>query len=366
MKTNKEYYVDVQGPVDVSQVLKDWQTLSELSQLTCFQSVNWLRAWLECYKPDIKVLRVFRGEALFGMTLIVYVKGKTSLGLPSNRLYFQQVGDKERDQIWVEYNGILSRSGYEYEVLDIACEYLKEIDSEWDELCLGTVSFSYMEAIQARLDLEPMVFSHSPSYGVDIKKLGGKGGNYLDSLSRNTRYQIRRSIKLYESSGGALEVHRALTSVEAQQYFVEVGELHKKRWGAESGFYNEHFIRFHKLLISNSYDDGFVDILKIACGNKVLGYLYNFCFRGIVYFYLCGLTDEGSNKLKPGLTAHTLAIEHYRKGGMSYYDFMGGGGQYKESLGQAHDDLVYASLRKNKYKFRLESKLRQLKERILS
>jgi CelD/BcsL family acetyltransferase involved in cellulose biosynthesis len=365
MEVGKVNTVEVQRCDDISQLLRDWESLFELSEATCFQSIYWVRAWIKCYQPDFKVLRVWQGDELLGMALVVMVRKRTKLGFTSNSLYFQQTGDSVLDQIWVEYNGVLCKKGTEDSVTQVVGEYLRTSDFEWDELCLGTVRVSFIKKLKKCLDLRSLIRHESPSYGVSLVAVRESGKTYLEVLSRNTRYQIRRSIKLYEIEGETLEVVRAVSEQQAEQFFLDAGEYHKKRWGRGSGFHNEHFIRFHCELISDSHKAGFVDILKIKCGSKVLGYLYNLCCNGVVYFYLSGLSECGTTKLKPGLTAHALAIEYYKEKGMRFYDFMGGDGQYKKSLGEAHETLIYADLRKDRLMYRMENKLSQFKERFL-
>ena len=74
------------------------------------------------------------------------------------------------------------------------------------------------------------------------------GSSYLDTLSSNTRYQIRRSRRIYEERG-QVELKRAQSVGEALEFFDQIGPLHIHRWGGElgeSGFVNPEFLLFHR------------------------------------------------------------------------------------------------------------------------
>jgi len=346
----------------------DWNRLEEHCEASFFLSWSWISTWLSTYQPEVDVLKVYSGGALVALSLLSRSHFSQWKRFHSRRLHIHQTGDPAQDQIWTEYNGILACPEHESAIYAILLPYLLEYYPDWDELVIGAVSKKVAEQLAHSSNLKSLVLWQSPSYGVDLIKLKAEFPDYLSSLSRNTRYQIRRSFKLYEAEGG-LSLHFAHDVEEALVFFKQAGPLHLEKWGAgqgESGYSNPEFIKFHENLIRRAFPLKQVDIIKVCCNSGVVGYLFNFLYRGQVYFYLSGLKSEADSKLKPGLCAHSLAIQHYMDEGYHFYDFMGGQDRYKASLGQEHEELFHIALQKNKLKFRIEAFLRGMKQSFKS
>lgn len=359
----QKYHLNVTSIERYEGLSSDWITVESSSNETFFLSWNWINNWLESYSPKVDVLTVrFEGN-LVGIALLCRSEFSQANRFNSKRLHINQTGDSRLDQIWTEYNGILSSIGHEASVRLLMLPYLVSNYASWDELHVGAVTEELARSMSESSGLSRIDMWQSPSYGVNLKRLKDNKLSYLDSLSRNTRYQIRRSIKLY-GSDGPFALHFASSQEQAISYFNEIAPFHIAKWGTgegQSGFTNPHFVKFHKNLISNTFHLGCIDLIKITSGERVLGYLYNFIYRDCVYFYLSGLVTENDAKLKPGLSAHSQVIQHYLDNDFAFYDFMGGDDRYKSSLGEKHAQLYQIALQKNLAKFKIESCLRKLK-----
>lgn len=347
---------------------EDWLLLEESAEANFFLSWSWIGVWLESYAPNVDVLSVHYQGDLIALSLLCKSTFSNWKRFSSRRLHIQQTGDPALDQIWTEYNGILCSSAHTDQVLPLFVNYLVDQYSDWDELQIGAVTKRLADVLHSSSGLNRLDLWHSPSYGVDLNTLRDDKLNYLDALSRNTRYQIRRSLKLYAEDGG-VHLKFAQSTEEAQLFFNEIAPLHLERWGVElgqSGFSNPEFVKFHQNLIRSAFPIKQVDLIKVFCGERVLGYLYNFLYKGKIYFYLSGLISEKDPKLKPGLCAHALVIQHYIDEGHQFYDFMGGDDRYKSSLGEVHEELYHVSLQKPYFKFKVESLLRDVKQYFVS
>jgi hypothetical protein len=349
--------------------LKDeWLSLEANCHASFFLSWTWISAWLTSYQPDVDVLRVHCNEKLVSLALLTRSNFYQWKRFASRRLHIHQTGVPAQDQIWTEYNGILSLSEHEEAVYSRLLPYLVKHYPDWDELLIGAITRNVAAQLEKSTNLTRLDLWHSPSYGVDLKRLQLSYPDYLSSLSRNTRYQIRRSFKIYDASGG-LSLHFATDVHEAILFFREAGPLHLDKWGegpGESGYSNPEFVSFHESLIRSAFPLQQVDLIKVCCGNQVIGYLYNYLYHGRVYFYLSGLSTERDAKLKPGLCAHSLAIQHYIDKGFDFYDFMGGQDRYKASLGEVHAELFHIALQKDQLKFKIEAFLRSVKQSFTS
>jgi CelD/BcsL family acetyltransferase involved in cellulose biosynthesis len=175
---------------------------------------------------------------------------------------------------------------------------------------------------------------------VDFEGLRRDGTTYLAALSRNTREQLRRAVRHFERKGPLrIELPDSLeTSLKA---FVELQQLHAVYWnrrGKAGGFATPHRQSFHRRFISEGYANGRAQVLRVLCGDQLIGVLYNLAANGHVAFYQSGFKYDDDPRSRPGLVSHFLAIQHYFEAGMREYDFLPSGpgeGRYKSSLANA-------------------------------
>ena len=167
-------------------------------------------------------------------------------------------------------------------------------------------------------------------------------------MTRNTRQQIRRSIRYYQQRG-SVTLDRAEDVAQALDWLDALEVLHTKYWnnrGKSGAFSNPSFKSFHRNLISTSFADGVPDLLQLRAGDTVLGYLYNFRWRGVGYSYQSGFLYEQDTQARPGLVAHALAMQKYRTEGISTYNFLAGESRYKSSLSTGKDELLWIVARR--------------------
>lgn len=348
-------------------VAEEWLDLESRARPTVFLSWQWLGQWLAVYQPSASLLRVTEGDRVIGLGLVVVSDERRHGVLRSRCLRLHQTGSKVLDQIWIEYNGFLAETGRERAVAQACLEHLAKPDQDWDEFVVGAIDSDEADFYAQALGLHKHLRWEAPCYGVDLVELRSTGHPYLDTLSRNTRYQINRAHRLYENRG-PVELVRPDNLQDALAVFDSIGPRHLERWGSgpdQSGFANPDFVRFHRALIKSQWSAGGVDLVSVRAGDDIIASFYNLLHDQVVYFYLGGMMTETDNKLKPGLLGHALCIEDYRHHGFHYYDFMGGDERYKANLGQLHRQLVQVSLQRPRFKLKLENALREAKQHWL-
>lgn len=365
---NSERLQVVRYPVaDLERLEALWRDLEGRASPTVFLSWQWLGHWLAVYEPQAQVLEVTEGDRVVGLGIVVQTEERRHGVLRSNCLRLHQTGHRQQDQIWIEYNGFLAEQDMEASVAAACLKHLCNDMTQWDEFIVGAI-----DAEEARHYAELTgLFAHlrweAPCYGVDLDALRRSGQHYLDTLTRNTRYQINRSHRLYEA-WGAVELVRPDSAEEAVAIFDSIGPLHLNRWGAgpdQSGYANPDFVRFHRSLIQDQWASGGVDLVSVKAGDDMIASFYNLLYDQKVYFYLGGMKTEPDNRYKPGLLGHSLCIEDYRHHGFHYYDFMGGDERYKTQLGSLHKQLVQVSLQRDRFKLKLEDVMRKARNRLL-
>jgi hypothetical protein len=361
---SKTYCIDISQDPDLEKLKSTWLNLIvENDSLSCFHSWEWLETWLHIYKPDVLLVSA-KHE---GKTVALGLFGKSQeirhFLVKSNQIRLFQTGDPQEDQIWVEFNDFLCHPDHLEGATNACLNALLSCKYQCDEIVISMILKSRADSLLKNFDHASVSLS-TPAFKTNLQQLSANKGRYLDSLSRNTRYQINHSNKIYETLYGTLKLSFAKNSTQALQQLEEAGELHMGRWH-DSGFKNPKFVSFHKEFILKNFDSGLIDVAKITAGNHLVAIIYNIIYQQNVYFYLQGLQYETDGKLKPGLTAHSMLIEHYLQQGMNSYDFMGGYSQYKKQLSQSVETLVIIKIQKPLLKFQLENLARSLKQKIL-
>lgn len=346
---------------------EDWMALEAKACNQVFLSWNWMSNWLGAYQPNCRVLKAVVSGDLVGIALLTEREHRRHLWLRSYCLRLHQTGDSAQDQIWIEYNGILVAKGYEQAVNERWFSYLVDTQPQCDEFVFSGLPCSQIDELNRDAKFFSQELWTAPCYGIDLQALRISQKNYLESLSRNSRYQIKRSLKLLDPHNKA-QIERACNSAQAKEYFHRAGLLHLKRWGsgpAESGFANPAFVMFHERLIeSGGVEDGWIDVLKICFDDGLEAYFYNLIYKERVYFYLGAAMLAASPKMKVGLSGHAMCVQYYLDRGLNYYDFMSGSERYKASLGSAAESLKSIRFMRRKPKFQIEVALRHIKQRL--
>ena len=68
--------------------------------------------------------------------------------------------------------------------------------------------------------------------------------------------------------------------------------------------------------------------------------------------------------MKPGYLSHALAIAYNKDKGMQAYDFMSGDDDYKRSLSNKTDDMLWLVIQRKRFKFAIEAQLISLARRF--
>jgi len=357
---------------DLAALEQAWLDLERRADCSFFLSWNWIGCWLRVFNVRGYVLEARHDNAVVALAILVPARVRRHGWLNVRSLFLNQCGDPDLDVITIEFNGILVDRDFGVPLISRCLEFISRSDrrtgftSDWDELVLGGVPEEY-QAIAGNCGLQADITDIKPSAGVRLDDIRASGRDYLEHLSSNTRYQIRRAIKSY-ASRGPLSVTVARDVPEALRFLEELKVLHQATWekrGKPGAFAFASFTRFHSALIQHCLPSGGVEVLRISAGDTTIGYLYNFVFRDWVGFYLSGFAYEQDAKAKPGLVSHYLCAERYLQAGRKVYDFMAGQNRYKSSLGTPEPAMVTLVLKKPRAKLKLESALRWCKIAIV-
>lgn len=316
-----------------------WRGLEGQADASFFQSWRWIGAMLAEFGPASFLVEVRQGGALAGLGLLGRRDRRWDV-LRSPSLHLGEVDDAQSAALCTEYNGFLAARGLERGVSRAGLAAIATLRG-WRELILPGVSPELVLGPAMRVTRR-----HLAPYAL----LGP--GDPLEALSRNCRYQIRRSLKLY-----SMEIQPAACTQQALDWFERLVDLHGVYWrgrGQPGAFVLPKVAAFHRRLLAS----GGAEVLRLVDGGQEIGYLYNFVHDGWVYAYQSGFRYDPDPRRKPGLAGHVLAMRAYGAQGLRGYRFLAGDSRYKSSLATAKDCLVWAVADRGDVFHRLERHFR--------
>ena len=332
-------------------VTQTWRAIERESEHAFFLGSEWMLAWLQAVKPDASLYLASRRGVPAGAALIV--RSRWSVHSPLRRQYrLHETGVARTDGLCIEYNGVIADRTLAREVVAaILAELKRQAANSWVQfipayLIVSAATTEFAAWVRAEYPgVEILRRDRSPF--VDLVKLRATSLPFLEALTANTRQQLRRAKRDFESIG-PLQLDRAPTVECAFAYLSELKPLHIARWHARkklSGFDNPAFEPMLRELIVLGVPTGSLDVLRLSAGDKAFGYLVNFRHRGVVSNYTSGFAYGNHPELKPGLVSHLMAIDQAYASGEASYKFLAGSARYKDSLSTDSEELVWLRLR---------------------
>lgn len=313
-----------------------WRALEERATASFFQSWCWTGSWLRATgaRPELIAVRDDTGRDI-ALALLGAGREKRLFGsVPCLRL--NEAAEPAADRAFIEYNAPLAVAGQEVAVARALAGAIAG-RRDWTVLRLSGVAPGdpLLSALSAR---RKRLVDRSPAYHVELDAVRAKGGEYLSLLSANSRNQIRRSAKDYPS--GADRIDRATDVATARAWLAEMRDLNAGRHD-DNAWEEPLFRAFAAELVAAGMADASVDLLRIAAGEALLGYLLNFRWRGRAMNYQSAFAPPPSAKAKPGLMAHAAAVRHYAEQGFDLYSLLAGKDRYKQSLATGQETLEW-------------------------
>jgi CelD/BcsL family acetyltransferase involved in cellulose biosynthesis len=352
-------------PVD--ELEREWRALETAAEASFFISWAWIGTLLDTIPASRRptLLRGRQGGETVALGLLGAATTRRHRVIRSRALYLNETGDPQFDVMTIEHNRLLTVADSDVPALDALLAWFAAHGGEADELYLAGVLRPLSAPALAALGLS---FGETamPSYSVELGRLALGGGELDPVLSANARQQLRRAFRHF-SAHGALELRWAAGEAEAQRWFTALKALHRSSWERRHrvhSFTRPFFERFHRRLIERSFAEGGVQVAEARAGDRVIGYLYNFCDGGRIYAYQSGF-DDADPRERPGYVCHALAIRDAFRRGVKIYDFMAGRNRLKQSFATRCDPMWWQVVRQPRLRFRLEDWGRRAKEAVV-
>lgn len=327
-----------------------------------FASMAWLEAWISSLASMPELTVFYREKHVLGF--VVLAKQAVHPALPMmNRVYVNQSGLQQFDQVWIEFNQIYCSIEHRHACTEALLQAFPQSAFDMQLHISMTANGETWGGVASELNLASEVDT-TPGY----KKLltpDMTADSIIAALSRSSRSQIRRAWRKAESLCGRITVEVA-ESENKLEWLSALGQLHKARWQHTlegSGFDNPAFVAHHSHLITHA--GHMTDLVTVKAGEHTLGFCYNFLCGDRVEFYCSGINEEVPDKhIKPGYLVHVALMAHYCKLGFQEYDFLGGDAQYKRTLADTQYAFYTVSVWANTLPARVMRGLATLKSAI--
>lgn len=341
------------APADYPELASDWRGLEARAEGSPFTSWAWVSTWLQMLPAGVatRVFRASDANGVMALGLLVDVPEEWK-GRPFGRssLQLQECGVAQIDEISVEYAGLLVRSGAKAQGYRALFTHLDNAWEGWRRFRVSATADG--EWISATLPPRLLGYRvhRQTAYRVEFESLRSSGTPYVSALGRNLRHNLRQTLRAYTSAHGTVRVEVAADCETASAWLEGLRALHERRWrakGKPGAFASTFFSDFHQTLLQHQVATGFVELVRVMAGDLVVAYLYMLRWRGVLYFYNCGLNYGAVPRYdSPGSLALAAYIQHCIDNGAEGFDFLGGEQAYKRRLSTHEGTLDWIEVRR--------------------
>lgn len=304
--------------------------LAETSSNRIFLTWEWLYTWARHYlgKSRLFVLVVCEEDRVVGIAPLL-IRRTREYGVPLRRVEF--LGTEE---VCSSYLDVIAKDDKRKQVLAEIYGYLyADAKGLWDVLCLAeipaespTVDILY-ETVQEKGKVIEIVGQTC----CPLITLTGSEEDFLNGISANARYNLRRKRARLEKQGQVAYDRASLTG-DVQKDMDAFIQLHRMRWehkGDGGSFKSRRFSEFHKEVVDVFSRRGWVRLDFLALdGEKVAG-IYGYSYNGRYYFYLPGLNPHIAPEASPGTLLLFECVGRAIRDGCKEFDLLRGPADYK-------------------------------------
>ncbi|WP_085300408.1 GNAT family N-acetyltransferase [Cognaticolwellia mytili] len=347
-----------------------WLTLEAKSSSFFFLSWKWIGPWLEQVSTSNKLILVEarQNEQIIGLGIFSEQKITRHGILKSTQWFLHRSGTNHNDQIWIENNDFLTTDENQELITQAIWKSLLLKHRHVDEFIIAMYHNKLDQfTLPSTLKYKKFIIHSENGYYINLTSISTIE-SYLSLLSKNTRKQINRSLKLL-STLGKYEFSVIQDPTQQNKILRNSAHWHISKWqetNTPSGFINTNFTSFHQNLINEVHPTNETLVASLNINEELVGCLYCFIDDKCAYFYLSALKPFADNRIKLGLNLHALFIQWLleNKPLIEKYDFLAGEARYKKSLSNYQDDHSYIVIQKKLFKFKIERLLIRLKDRL--
>ena len=313
---------------------EDWDRLTASRPETDmpFYSWDWFyRSWLHFGKPEgqeLFVVAVYDGDQLVGILPLVRGSRKSS-GLTYRILCVCNVGMMPRNTFYTD-----ARQDQDA-IFRAAWNHLFENRQVWDMLELANIPDTnpfHRFVLEGKHDTKYALIQDQGFIAPYIE-LTGTLDDYLNSLHKGARKDIRKHVKHFDESGTSHSIRFYEKPDDVLEGVKHLETVHSNSW---KGMYtNLNYPQFYQEVTPILEERGEVKIAIVFLDDIPIGAAYMLCKNGVYYGCIRDY-DQKYKEYAPGILLLDYQLEHLLKEGGKIFDFCGTGSEHKEKFGTGH------------------------------
>lgn len=296
-----------------------------------FLTWEWMYYWWESYKteraPKELCIIVAEIESEIHALLPGFIKTER-LGAFQLRV-FHFMGTEFETTNYLE---IICRRSADTEIIFRLIDFLILQKPDLDVLSISHILGKHpqLEAVKGiadRLRLEICLDHYHPCLHIPIN---GTWDNYLQTLSKNTRYNWRRYLRGLQNQFKA-EFEMVNEPMEIDHAIDDLFNLHLRRFQTKKSdtfFKTDVQKDFHKKIAHGFFEQGILHIFQLKVEQKTIAIYYCFQYSDQMHFFQSGM-DPCWDKYSPGFVLLGMIIQHTFEKGLKEFDFGRGTDSYK-------------------------------------
>ena len=365
-----KYKAAITPVADIAQIKNEWLSLEESSDNhTFFLSWSWMQPWVEMVSKETQLylFEVSYNEKIIAMCFLTLAKTQRMKGIIRFRqLQINEYRNNKCDMI-IQYNDILSRQINQETLWRLFISVTQQWSNKWHEIYISAICHRRVNTIsQASDNLKIIIDKSQVRWEVALSQELSSLEDIIKTFKSKSRRQLRQSLKAFaEVYPDTIQVSPAVSVEEAIAYFNEMEPLHTARWeeaGRKGSFANQKWGEFHKAIISRTFDQNGIIMVKVHCGEHTLGYLYGTIYRNKAYMIQTAFTETNHNNLRAGYVSHLCTMLYCVQKGLALYDFLPDEeSSYKKFFALPGDSVQWLQLQRPCSIFLLERLMRFVK-----
>lgn len=336
MKT--QVYTDAGGFAALHQ---EWNPLlRDSASDTLFLTWEWQSTWWEHLgEGELYLIAVRDGGHLSGIAPLYLTTSDDGLKTLS------VVGCRDVS----DYLDLIAASGQEAKVYGALLDWLESDEAPaWDlaDLC-NIPSASPTHSLLAEMAADRGYQVHTEVEDIcPIIPLPATWDDYLNSLSKKQRHEIRRKLRRAEGSGQinwyiVNEEHDLAAEMEA---FIE---LHQKSHVDKDAFMDAQMKGFFHAAAQVLHEAGWLQLAFMEVNGEKAATMLNFDYQDSILVYNSGYNPHKYARLSPGIVLLAYCIQWAIELGRSKFDFLRGDEEYKYRFGAQPTEIYRLVIAKN-------------------
>lgn len=322
---------EITDTADFHRLAPIWNRLLARSNAdTVFLTWEWVSNWWKVYGSgkDLWVLTLRDDTgALIGIAPLYRRRRKILKSITVNEIRFLGSGE----DVSPDYLDFIIERGKESEAIEAVAAYLAS-RVEWDVLDLTDVLSTSLTAMSFKSIFARDGFSvHDRTCATcPYIVLPSSWDEFLNTLSANARYNVKRRIKNIERDFRArFFVWEDMEGLDGAM--ESLARLHNKRWEEREvrhSFSSDEYISFHKAVARDFAKQGWLHLSCLELNGELIGMLYDYHYGDKLFYYQAGF-DPAFHKYSPGLVLRAYVIQKAIHDGVRELDFLKGAYAHK-------------------------------------